>query len=263
VLGSKFQWDSLHGFEPQPNIRVVWTPGDRQTFWAAASHAVRMPTRIDEDLRFIPNPAAGAVAFRGNPDFKPEQLNAFEIGYRVRAASNLFVDATVFHHDYDDLRSLEPTPPLGLPFVQFNRLDAETSGVELSLKFEPTRWWRLSGNYSYLRRRLQPNADSRDPNRGTLEGNDAPRLFSLWSAMDLSPRVTFDTVLRHVGALPQPYVPGYTELDVRIAWRPNDTLELSLVGQNLLDRQHLEFGTPSPTTAEVERGVHGKVTWRF
>jgi iron complex outermembrane recepter protein len=263
VLGSKFQWDSLDGFEPQPNIRMVWTPGERQTLWAAASHAVRMPTRIDEDLRFIPNPANGIVAFRGNPDFEPEKLNAFEIGYRVRAASNFFIDATVFHHDYDDLRSLEPTPPLGFPFVQFNRLDADTSGVELSLKLEPTQWWRLSGNYSYLRRRLHPNADSRDPNRGTLEGNDAPRLFSLWSSIDLKHGITFDVMLRHVGALPEPRVPAYTELDLRLAWRPREGLEFSLVGQNVLDRQHLEFGTPSPATAEVQRGVYAKAAWGF
>jgi hypothetical protein len=40
-------------------------------------------------------------------------------------------------------------------------------------------------------------------------------------------------------------------------------VEISLVGQNLLDRQHLEFGTASPATAEIERSFYGKVTWRF
>ncbi len=263
VIGSKFQWDTLGGFEPQPNLRAVWTPNEKHTVWAAVSRAVRMPSRIDKDLRFFSNPASGIVVFQGNPDFKPEKLNAFEVGYRVRPARRVFADFTVFHHDYDQLRSLEPTLPLGLPFVQYNLLDAETSGVELALKLEPSSWWRVNLNYSYLRRRFQAAAQSRDPSPGTREGNDAARLFSLWSSMDLPGRTTFDVIVRHVGALPQPFVPGYTEMDVRLGWRPNEGLEVSLVGQNLLDRQHLEFGTASPATAEVKRGVYGKATWRF
>ncbi|MES2695270.1 MAG: TonB-dependent receptor [Verrucomicrobiota bacterium] len=263
VLGSKFQWDSLDGFQPQPNLRALWTPDDHQTVWAAVARAVRMPTRIDEDLRFVPMPATGVVFVRGNPDFKPEKLNSFELGYRVRPIKRLYLDVTAFAHDYDDLRSLEPSPPLGIPLVQYNRLDAQTRGVEVAVKFEVAKWWQLSGNYSYLDKKLKPRADSNDPNRGALEGNDAPRLFSLWSAMDLPKRVTLDTMLRHVGTLPVPVVPSYTELDVRIAWRPNDAWQVALVGQNLLDRQHLEFGTASPTTSEMQRGYYVKGTWRF
>ena len=263
VIGSKLQWDSLDGWEPQPTLRGVWTPDERHTVWAAVSRAVRMPSRVDEDLRFVPDPANGIVALQGNPAFQPEKLNSFEVGYRVRPMSRVFMDVTVFHHDYHHLRSLEPTPPFGIPFVQYNRLEAETSGVELALKLEPTSRWRLNLNYSYLRRRLQPDSNSRDPNRGTLEGNDAPTLFSVWSSLDLPGRVSWDVIVRHVGALPQPYVPSYTELDLRVAWRAYDTLEVALVGQNLLDRQHLEFGTASPATAEVKRGFYGKATWRF
>lgn len=263
VVGSKFQWDSLDGFEPQPNLRAIWTPDDWHTVWAAASRAVRMPTRIDEDLRFLPIPDSQVVAVRGNPDFKPEKLNAFEVGYRVRPSKRLFLDFTGFAHDYDDLRSLEPTPPFGIPLVQYNRLDARTRGVEVAIKFEAAAWWRLSASFSHLDRDLLPQADSRDPNRGALEGNDASRLASLWSAMDLGRNVTLDAVIRHVGSLPLPSIPAYTEADVRIAWRPNESWQLALVGQNLLDRQHLEFGTPSPATSEVQRGFYVKTLWRF
>jgi iron complex outermembrane receptor protein len=263
VLGAKFQWDSLAGLEPQPNVRLLWTPDERQTWWAALSRAVRMPTRIDEDLRFTPVPATGTVFIRGNPNFSPEILHAFEIGYRVRPSARLFVDVAGFFHDYADLRSLEPTPPTGIPLVQFNRLRATTTGLELAVKFDATRRWRLNGSFSYLQRRLLPEAASRDPNRGTLEGNDAPRLVSLWSSMDLPRRWTLDVTVRHVGALPEPRVPAYTEADVRLGWRPRDGWELALIGQNLLHRQHLEFGAPSPATAEVERGFYGKATWRF
>ena len=60
-------------------------------------------------------------------------------------------------------------------------------------------------------------------------------------------------------------IDDYVSMDVRLGWSPNENLSLEIVGQNLLDQQRLEFA-PSfvnfiPT--QVERGVYGKVTWRF
>ena len=53
-----------------------------------------------------------------------------------------------------------------------------------------------------------------------------------------------------------------------IFWDPssrtiNGNWELAVVGQNVLDNQHPEFGPAGPLRAEVEQGVYGKVTWRF
>ena len=53
-------------------------------------------------------------------------------------------------------------------------------------------------------------------------------------------------------------VPSYAELDARIAWRPTNALELSLVGRNLLHRRHPEYGFPSPAREEVARGLGGQ-----
>jgi iron complex outermembrane receptor protein len=51
-------------------------------------------------------------------------------------------------------------------------------------------------------------------------------------------------------------------LDERFGWEPTPDLELSVVGQNLLHDRHPEFG-PSSTRKEIERGVYGKVVWRY
>jgi iron complex outermembrane receptor protein len=263
VLGSKFEWHTLGGFEPQPSVRLAWTPTDRHTVWTAVSRAVRMPSRIDEDLRFIPVPASGIVLIEGNPDFEPEVLLAYELGSRIQPHERVFVDVAGYFNDYDRLRSLEPTPPIGIPLKQFNRLDAENWGVEVSLKYQAAAWWRLNANYTYLHKELQPDPDSRDPNRGALEGNDAPNMASLWSSWDLPQRLSFDGIVRYVDALPQPSVPSYVELDLRLGWQPVTAFELAVVGQNLLDEQHREFGPDTPNAAEVQRGVYGRVTWRF
>jgi len=61
-------------------------------------------------------------------------------------------------------------------------------------------------------------------------------------------------------------IPSYFSLDVRLAWRARKNLEISVVGQNLLDNHHPEFGT-SPLVrsplVEIRRDVYGKATWSF
>jgi iron complex outermembrane receptor protein len=49
---------------------------------------------------------------------------------------------------------------------------------------------------------------------------------------------------------------------VRLGWKPSKQVELSLIGQNLLDKRHPEFGQPN-TRSELERGVLAKAVWKF
>ncbi|MBL3619448.1 MAG: hypothetical protein JMN26_17225, partial [gamma proteobacterium endosymbiont of Lamellibrachia anaximandri] len=59
-------------------------------------------------------------------------------------------------------------------------------------------------------------------------------------------------------------IPGYTSLNTRLAWRPWEDMELSLVGQNLLQDHHAEFvGESFLTQTEVERSVYGMIRFDF
>lgn len=60
-------------------------------------------------------------------------------------------------------------------------------------------------------------------------------------------------------------VDDYRTLDLRLGWQPKENLDISIVGQNLLDDAHSAF---DPTLiafvpTKVQRGVLAKVTWRF
>jgi iron complex outermembrane receptor protein len=77
----------------------------------------------------------------------------------------------------------------------------------------------------------------------------------------LPANLEFDTTLRYVDELPNQNVRRYVALDVRLGWRPTKNLELSVVGQNLLDNQHPEFSSPLRT--EIQRGIYGKLIWRY
>jgi iron complex outermembrane receptor protein len=80
--------------------------------------------------------------------------------------------------------------------------------------------------------------------------------------MDLGRRVNLDVIVRFVDELPGPAVPAYTTLDARLAWRPQDAVELAVVGQSLLEPHHLEFPGSAGARVEVRRGVYGSVSWR-
>ena len=75
-------------------------------------------------------------------------------------------------------------------------------------------------------------------------------------------RLEFDPSFRYVSRIANQGLPGYVELNVRLAWRPVPELEFSIVGQNLLHDHHAEFGALA-ARQEIERGVYGKVLWRF
>jgi iron complex outermembrane receptor protein len=80
--------------------------------------------------------------------------------------------------------------------------------------------------------------------------------------VDLPAHLRFDAGLRAIARIANQQVPAYSELNARLTWQPTATLDLSIVGQNLLHRRHAEFGAPA-TRREIERGVYGLVEWRF
>ena len=80
--------------------------------------------------------------------------------------------------------------------------------------------------------------------------------------MDLPCHLELDAGIRYVDTLAAPNVPSYIGLDLRLSWKPLKNLELAVVGQNLLDNRHPEFGAPT-NRQEIERSVYGKISWSF
>lgn len=244
--------------EVQPSLRLAWSPRAGDLLWGAVSRAVRAPTRIDLHVRTPGEPPFLVV---GNPGFQPEEVIAYELGYKNVGRSELPFSVAAFYNEYDDLRSQEPSAG-GLPFVLGNRLEGETYGAELSGRLDPFDGFRLRGGLTWLETDLRLEPGSGDPTGGASEANDPSFHGFVRADLDLPRNVILGAWLRYVDDLPAPAVPGYFELDLRLAWRPREELELSLVGQNLLHDRHPEFGSPV-SREEVERGVYGEVVWRF
>lgn len=257
TLGTKLEHNDFSGFEVQPSGRLAWTPTEHQTIWGAVSRAVRSPSRIDVDYRI---PTTPPYAIAGGPKFHSETVIAYELGYRIQPVRQLSLSLATFYNDYDDIYSVElANPPAPLPYTIQNGTDGQSWGVELSGTLQATDWWRLRGGYTYFHKDLWNNPGHTYPKAlQDLLGNDPEHQVLLQSIMDLPGNLQLDVTARCVDDLPDPRVPGYFAMDVRIAWTYK-RFEVALVGQNLFDNQHPEFSTAQ----EIPRSVFGSVTWRF
>lgn len=281
TLGTKLEHNDFTGFEFQPSGRLAWTPHEHHTVWASISRAVRTPTRSERDFRVFvdpgsllpPLPLPTLVSVEGNPDLVSENLLAYEIGYRVQVHPRLSLDWTAFYNEYDHLRAitvfpfqlnLSPTPYLLAPTTLNNVLLGETYGTEVSALWQPIDSWRIRVNYTFLQ--MQMHNQDPTPSITEFEEKSSPdHQASLWSDLDLGHHVEWGIGLRFVDTLSMQRVPGYTELDTRLAWRPSRNCEFALVGRNLLEPHHREFAPNllSYRRVEVDRAVYATMTFRF
>ena len=277
TLGTKIEHNDFTGVEVQPSARLVFKPAENQTVWAAVSRAVRTPS-ITEGKEFgafatgapIVGPGGGLYVPTAvsNPGVESEVLWAYELGYRIQPHQRVSVDVTAFYNDYDRLMSRQPSGfipgvPVGIMTVApGNTIGGESYGGEAVLTVAATDSWRLSAGYSLL---LMQMRGELAVDAATLERNAPTHQVVLRSSYDFTRHVSLDAQLRYVDNVNA--VAAYVTTDVRLSWRPTANLELSLVGQNLLDDRHPEqasaFRALGVPTMEVPRGFYGKITWRF
>jgi iron complex outermembrane receptor protein len=301
TLGSKFEHNDATGFEIQPTVRFLWTPQEQHTFWGAVSRAVRTPSRMERGVRWmtgiaspgygemiadmyptlsqkLDNTAPTTTVLFGNDSLDAEILMAYEMGYRVKPADNLWLDAAIFFNEYDKLivsnnadpylsempssRQTPYAPHNIIPSIYQNSMEGEVYGIEITADWQPFQELRLRALYSYLRAKIEAEDAEKDKSEYAVsdfyEQSYPSHQFSLQSSLNISPRLDLDLWLRYVGQQSESDVDHYTTLDARLAWRMTDNLELSVTGQNLLEKQHQEF-----SSFEVERGVYVKLSWCF
>ncbi len=282
TLGSKFEHNDFTGFEVQPTIRLLATPTPKQSLWAAISRAVRTPNLSENSGNATLLPGGSPPIYPRavpNRDFESEELTAYEFGYRAQVTDALATDLALFYNDYDSLRVSVPgtlfTDASGAtirPLQVQNAMKGETRGAEVGVLWQATAFLQLHATYTYLKMNLQRDAGL-PASSEAAEGQSPRHQAYLRSSMELARAVELDLIGRFVDGL-RGFNPGgandtiaaYTSLDLRLAWRSREGLTLELVGQNLLDRHHPEFGTSSrirAPVAEARRGIYGKATWIF
>ncbi len=260
ILGLKLEADPYSGTAPLPTARLSWKASDDVLLWAAASRAIRSPTPFDVD---VAERVGSLVALNGDREFESAKLNAYEAGTRVAFDSNVSFSLSAFYNDYDDLRSVEiVSGPAFLNLAWGNNLEGTTYGFEAWADYQALSWWHLSASFDELSEHFKFKQGATAPGIGTAQlGDDPSQSATLRSSMNLTDAAGFDADLRYAGALPDPHVPAYVELNTNLWWNLSDTTRLSLSGFNLLHARHLEF--PSTEADAVPRSYSVGLQWRF
>lgn len=288
ILGSKFEHNDYTGSEIQPTARFLWTPDERHSYWVAVSRAVRTPSRIEAGGQlhnlitpFVPpSGLPGLVDVQGSSDYESEELIAYEIGMRAKLRDNFAIDISSFFNDYKHLRTVglktpylgdpSETPHLVIPYDIGNKMTGSCYGLEIAADWSLLDWWRMQATYSYMKMRLHLNNEFGNIFTEIDEDTHPDHQASLRSSMNVLKNIELDLWLRFVDAVPggevlKGDIDSYVTMDARLAWKPIQRLEFSIVGQNLLEQKHQEYNAEVFIwpPVEVERGVYGKVAWNF
>lgn len=163
TVGTKVQQGTLAGFQLQPSARLLWSPDNKQSFWAAVSRAAVAPA-IQDRGAYIPIRAGEEdglpviATLEGNPDYKAETVVAYETGYRRELATAVTLDLAGFYNDNRRLTSLElvdptvvvtPTPAIDVDFLYTNAYSARTAGVEGTLAWKPSSQLEVLTSYTW------------------------------------------------------------------------------------------------------------------
>ncbi len=282
TLGAKLEHDYYTGFGLWPSARAEWNLSEHHMLWAAVSEAGRTPTSIDTALRLNfagftePDGTHVLVGLKGNPHYKSEGLVAYETGYRTTLLQRVTIDFTAYYDDYDKEQTIEPaapvfenTPPpphLFLPVTYQNLMHGETHGAEITANWKITGHWTLSPGYGFEEIHMHLSPLSQDTQTvADTQGGAPHQQAQLRSRLDLPRGLALDTSAYFVNRLSVFDIPSYTRIDTGLSWQFTKAFSVSLVGQNLVKNEHLEFidTTQSALSTFIRRSAYAKFTWQF
>jgi iron complex outermembrane receptor protein len=299
TLGSKFEKNDLSDtdWEIMPSARLLWSLDEDHHLWAAVTKAVRTPSHADlhstitgvaplippgDPANPFPLPIQNTVA--GNHELRSEDLVAYELGYRAQYSSRLGLDAAIFFNDYDNLRSnelagffcapsgtsvtLDPTciftsTNLANALIFGNELEARSYGLELAIDWSASDRVRLKASYALLKQDADHEGDI--SSESFIEDQSPEHQLSVLSEVALTSRTDLTAWVRFVDELTYFDIDSYWAADLRLAWRPTDSLELAMIGKNLLEDGHQEFISElnDIVPTEIERSFVATLQWSF
>lgn len=257
TLGGRLEYNHYTGVEWLPSARLSWRASPRHAFWISSARTVRAPSRLDADAWV---PGQPPFILRGGPRVRSEVAQVVEFGMRGQPAPALSYSLTLFHHDYDHLRTQELDPTRSY-LVFASLMQGRANGVEAWGSCQALARWRLSAGWTALHQRLHLKPGSNDVAGLNVVRRDPSHTAQLRSSYNLDDARDIDVTLRRAGAMSASRVPSYTALDARFGWRLQPGVALSVYGENL-NGGHTEFGSTT-YWAEFERRVGVKVRWEY
>ena len=155
-------------FTPSASIR--YAIADRSNIYFSYSQGFKSGLVGSGDA-FTTQCPGGNDGCTHNPTIKPENITAYEVGFKGRVLDNLNVNLALFHYDWKNIQVFFYNPPSG--FYQ-NAASARVNGIDMDFNWRATRELTISGGGSYLDGKFKkyPKAAAYVPNGFGYE-NDA------------------------------------------------------------------------------------------
>jgi iron complex outermembrane receptor protein len=274
TAGAKLQHNNYSGFDIQPSGRLLWTPANHQSAWIGVTRAVTTPSDLEEDFQLTgPIGPTTFIRVAGNHNFRSEDVIGYEAGYRTLVRNRVFVDLAAFRNQYSRLQSFS-APMLsttgGDTYITIeyeNQIGGTTTGFEIAPQAALTSWWRLNTSYSYQSSNFHANGPTSDISStgsvSTYEKSSPKHTVAVQSMINLPAKFEFDPAYRFVSALSAQKVSAYQTMDARLGRVLGKKLRFEVVGQNLFQPHHHEWGTGDPTQAPVgiERAAYVQLSF--
>lgn len=267
IAGIKYERNSFTGGDWSPRSSILYSPSANHHLRFSFSQSYRTPGFFENSaltLRTLPAPlpALPFALVKGNSHMDAEELTAYELGYRTTLFRKIGFNVELYYNDINDVIEnvrLKKTWPFVISWD--NAFNAVNKGIEISANYPLTPWWLLKANYTY---QAVENKRTNKDIRGTPKHK-----FNLWSSFTFVSGFSLDLMASYVdetkwtGFLGDVKIDDYVRLDIRVAQQFfNDTLEVSVTGQNLTDKLHPEF-SDGLGNYEADQLIYGQITLRF
>jgi vitamin B12 transporter len=229
------RFDSWTGHSPQwnPSFGLLATVSNALTVHASAGRSFRIPTYTD---LYYSDPVNS-----GSPDVRPEQAWSAETGMRWIMTKHVFVTATMFHREMQDVIDYVLDSEDNRYYAR-NIHRAVSSGFDAQLAARAKTFpggIRLA--YQYLFSRLD--------DVGALKTRYAlthPR-HKATALLHASPSEGTDVSLAILMSRPFAVGEGFATVDIRLRWDIVDELRMFAAAENLFDSYYEEIpGLPMP-----------------
>ena len=279
--GLKVEDDKYTNTSYQPAIGLSWQK-NQSLVWMNVERAIRLTNRLERDIRanLEPIPAntyyagqpEGYIQLTGQPDNKEESIIAYELGFRRLINNGFYWDVATYYFKYHNLIFFESQQNIGAPFINAdgqyiipvlisNTGKGDVTGLEMSFTWQAMTSWVLKSSFTYT----MMNLDG-DPIVTKIEGQTPRKQFNVRSFYNINKQWQFDSAIYYVDKLPGFLATfnDYLRLDLRLGWKSSPHSELSLDGQNLLDKSHLEHNEKGYSTySAVPRSYYLKWSYKF
>lgn len=190
--------------------------------------------------------------------FKPESVQAYEVGYRGLIANRLLIDAYYYYNSYKDfinIIALIQSPDGTLPglanpnifsTVNNNPDKVVTQGFALGLDYV-VNTWQVSGNVSYNDMTRAPVGLYNDFNTPKVRFNLGLGNRNVYKNLGFNVNFRWQDAYIWTSTFAVGEVPSYSTLDAMVSYRvPSAKATIKLGGSNVLNKYYTtSFGNPS------------------